>query len=786
MSAFDQVMLCPGFGETDTELLKSLLFGAGQVGVMFTPWDIESLFTDNTGLVAAAIGDQIGQMADASGNGKNATQSTLGFKPRLGRLPKTGRKNLLTYTEQFDNAVWTKTASSVSANAVVAPDNTTTADTIIENSASTFHTFNSANINVTSGETYTLSIYVKPAGRSRIKLEGSDALRFPGSAFFDVSTGSVVTSTTGVATIESVGNGWYRCIYKATSTQTGAVQAFATLVSTGTTINYLGDGASGLHIWGAQFQAGVVSAYQKVVTDYDVTERGQQNCNYILADGSNDGMQTPAVDFTGTNKVTIWVALTKTSDAAAGRVIETGTSYGVAGSFAIGAPGSGAANYEFAGNGNPTSGTAAYLPAGFTAPITNILTCTIDLSGASLPSQIIPWINGVLTQSAGAGVASGGNFTSQILNIFKRNAASQPFNGQIYGLIVGGSAYTAATKRRVQEILSRYTPGITLPQPLLQTQSATSGGTWGPRDGSRLLFLGDDAYQIGGWNGASYDTDWGADTNIVSNQVYKTSDYGVTWSRIRNQDTTPDATHFSPRHWFSSLTAENAMWLFQGDVPPRQDSDVLRSTDGITWTKQNIITPGYDGTCFSIPGYLNGVFYLAGGHTPTDAAADATNVVWKSEDLGVTWTSMGAAPWAARGVVDQLVNFNGKLWLISGGKHDSVEGNRVYYNDVWSFDGTTWTEELANGHKQFLGRLWSNAFAYKGWLYTSRGWSGVNNSTTYRSRDGRNWEAVSWALQSSHADSVGVHSTGVLITAGTWALNGAPPVNTDSPSYFAV
>jgi len=49
------------------------------------------------------------------------------------------RRNLLTWTEQFDNAVWTKTNAAVTANATTAPDGALTADKLVEDTANAQH-----------------------------------------------------------------------------------------------------------------------------------------------------------------------------------------------------------------------------------------------------------------------------------------------------------------------------------------------------------------------------------------------------------------------------------------------------------------------------------------------------------------------------------------------------------------------------------------------------------------------------------------------------------------------
>jgi len=317
---------------------------------------------------------------------------------------------------------------------------------------------------------------------------------------------------------------------------------------------------------------------------------------------------------------------------------------------------------------------------------------------------------------------------------------------------------------------------------LLTQQSATSGGLWGPMDGSVIMFLGDTAYLMGGWYGDIANDDWsgGSTTNLV----YRSTDFGVTWTKIRDHDLTPDATHFTPRHAFAHCVhrvgATDYMYMFCGDYQ-LADSDVRRSTDGVTWTKVNSVQPGYHGIQLAAAGTLDGNIYFAGGTVALETASH-TNEVWRSSDNGATWASLGNAPWAIRSGVDRLVRFAGKLWLIGGGIYDDTLG-RTYYNDVWSFDGTTWTEVLANGHTQWTGRMFAGSVALGEWLYVIRGYNDSGMlSDTYRSRDGGTWFLVNITLEASHGDAIGEHVSGVLIGPGIGFLTNN--INANSPTYL--
>jgi len=177
----------------------------------------------------------------------------------LGLLVEESRTNLLTYSEQFNNAAWTKTRSSITANAVVSPDGTVNADKLVEDTtASNTHQIQRS-VSYTSGTTYTRSMYAKAAERTGFRFQfPSSAFTSGLNAYFDLATGTVGSVSTGVtATITPVGNGWYRCTATATATAT----ASGTEISCGLTITtnnptYTGDGVSGIFIWGAQLEAG--------------------------------------------------------------------------------------------------------------------------------------------------------------------------------------------------------------------------------------------------------------------------------------------------------------------------------------------------------------------------------------------------------------------------------------------------------------------------------------------------------------------------------------------------
>lgn len=156
--------------------------------------------------------------------------------------------NLFTYSQEFDNAAWTKGNSSVTANATTAPDGTTTADKLVEAATSSTH-YVQQNVG-TVGRYEILSVYAKPAGRDWVAIQLSGA----SGAWFNVSTGVVgtVTGTGASATIEPAANGFYRCSLRFRRETSGYNAIFCT--STDAVYSYAGDGTSGVYLWGAQIE----------------------------------------------------------------------------------------------------------------------------------------------------------------------------------------------------------------------------------------------------------------------------------------------------------------------------------------------------------------------------------------------------------------------------------------------------------------------------------------------------------------------------------------------------
>ena len=413
------------------------LFAASEPGFWFDPSDLTTLFQDAAGTTpVTAAGQSVGLVLDKSGRGNHATQSTSLSRPTLGRNPVGGTRNLLTYTEQFDNAAWSKVRATVAANAITAPDGTGTADQLAGTAVAGTHCAIQIITKAASALIYSALVYVKQAQLTKGELRFSDQAGNGVRCTFDLAAGTVATAvaygtgfTVGASAITALPNGWYRVSLSGTTNTATTLGHEVYLADASGNVSYTGDGTSGIFVWGAQLETGsTATAYQKVVSAFDVTEAGKADYWYLGFDGSDDFLVTPTIT-PGTDKVQVFAGVTKLSDAARRTVVElTASTATNNGSFHLAAPNAASATIAFESKG--TALTDAIASSGVTAPVTAVVTGIADI-GAD--TNIIR-INGAQADSDG-GDQGTGNFTAAAVYIGRRGGTSQPLNGRIYSLI---------------------------------------------------------------------------------------------------------------------------------------------------------------------------------------------------------------------------------------------------------------------------------------------------------------------------------------------------------------
>jgi hypothetical protein len=361
--------------------------------------------------------------------GNHATQATSASRPVL-----SARVNLLTKTEQFDDAAWSKSSVSLSAGFVPSPDGGTNGKLVIPTATSAQHLLNSPSVAVLSGQTLTHSFYAKAENYRYLQLAwpGSSVSGNP-RANFDVLDGVLGSVDAGVtASITAVGDDWFRCVATvtfATNTNTSVGINFISSATAGRSQVWTADGTSGIYIWGADLRVandGVnLPVYQRVntSTDYDTTGFPY----YLRFDGSDDSMVTNTIT-PGIDKAQVFAGVRKLSDAAQGVVAEmSATIASNNGTFLLAAPDAASATFAFDSKGTTQVDAIA---SSLTAPLTRVVTGIGDISG----DTAIIRINGVQADQETSDQGTG-NYLAYPLYIGRRAGTSLPFNGRIYSLI---------------------------------------------------------------------------------------------------------------------------------------------------------------------------------------------------------------------------------------------------------------------------------------------------------------------------------------------------------------
>jgi len=367
-------------------------------------------FLPNAGSTADSVIDNI-SVRELPGNHAYTPAAASTSRPTV-----SARYNLLTYTEDFTNAVWTKVSTAtITPNTTIAPDGTLTADTINLPAIADEVYYGTAGV---AGVPLTFSIYL--AGSGTIVIGAYDNV----SGVQDAARITLTSTLTRYTFSFTFGAGSTdRRIYPC-SRRSSTLNTATSVITWGADLRVSNDGVG-------------LPVYQRVAASTDYDTAGFPI--YLRADGSNDYMLTNSIDFTATDKMTVVAGVRKLSDAAVGEFIELSTdSRTLSGAFDVRAPNS-AGTYTSFSHG--TAAAAANQEASastYTAPITNVVSATHDISGDLSTINV----NGVAGTS-GTGDKGSGNFGNYPLYLFGRGGTSLFYNGRCYGLIVRGAQSNA-------------------------------------------------------------------------------------------------------------------------------------------------------------------------------------------------------------------------------------------------------------------------------------------------------------------------------------------------------
>jgi len=382
------------------------LFAAGEQGIWLDPSDFSTLFQDSAGTTpVTAVGQPVGKILDKSGRGNHASQTTSASRPTV-----EARVNLATNSEGAA-ATWT-VSSVVDASTPIAGFSASLqfGDNSVERTGYKF-------INLTAGVTYSASFFVQMDDGS-VPVIGAST-----NAASDMQI--VVAGATLVsATVQHISGSVYRISASSTAAASMSLASGAR--------KRTGQSAKGFRVIGIQVEEGTTATtYQRVNTATDYVDVGAPR--YLQLDGTDDGMATPSIDFTGTDKMTVWTGVRKLSDAAAGIICELSADR-TANNGAFSLVSSGAPSFLFASKGTLDSTNTV---TGNASPISRVLTGIGDIAGDKADLRV----NGSATPATTD--QGTGNYGNYPLYIGRRAGASLPFNGRIYQLIIRGAESNA-------------------------------------------------------------------------------------------------------------------------------------------------------------------------------------------------------------------------------------------------------------------------------------------------------------------------------------------------------
>lgn len=379
--------------------------------------------------------------------GNHAYQATSASRGTL-----RARYNRLTYSEDFSNAAWTK--DNVTVSQTTAPDGSALAWMLTDNTSGGFHRLYYT-VPTNLAAPYKISVKLKPGllPYAYIRLDQAAG----GFAFVWINWSTSIVSTTGTditaAIIITLSNGWKQVTFNYTPSSANFYPNMMIGTSEdGINQDYVGTGVVSLNITAVDLRLTIdavpgIPSYQRInaATDYDTVGFP----HYIEYDGVDDSYQTAAIDFSGTNAVTMWHAGTALAENA--MVVElSANSSANNGSFWYYKAGNTADAYR-KGNGAGVETTTGLL---FVVPSTRIFAYGFDLAGT--PEVFVRRLDavGVVTgtqESTDSGAGPMGNYP---LYIGRRNNASLPFTGREHCLIVRGAASTATEITSIERALA--------------------------------------------------------------------------------------------------------------------------------------------------------------------------------------------------------------------------------------------------------------------------------------------------------------------------------------------
>ena len=363
------------------------LFAAGEQGVWYDPSDFSTMFQNAAGTIpVTAVEQPVGLLLDKSKG------LTLGSE----LVPDSGFDSAGSWTAQ--NADWVVSGSKA---------------TYTLSAVSLLYLQSNASISLTASKWYEV----------RYTVSGIVS----GNASFALFDSAATVNLFGSYVTVSANGSYVRRILIASSVS--GIRIYA--ANSGTAASWSLDSFSVRELPGNH-------ARQSTEASRPLLKQDGNGKYYLLFDGTDDSLATGTIDPGSVDKAQVFAGVRKTSDAALAIVAElSATIASNAGSFALTAPNSAAANYNFSSKGTTQTDNTVTT---YTSPLTSVLSGIADIAGASnLIRANGAQVGSVLTTQGT------GNYLAYPLYIGRRGGTSNPFTGRLYSLILRfGANLTAA------------------------------------------------------------------------------------------------------------------------------------------------------------------------------------------------------------------------------------------------------------------------------------------------------------------------------------------------------
>jgi len=212
-------------------------------------------------------------------------------------------ENLVRYSNDLSNGDWTKARLTVASTNNSAPDGTTTASSLLEETDNSTHTFYEDYTSVV-GVSYTHVWYAKANGRTKFVAYAQGS-----SCVYDLTAATATNSGMDAVSITALGSSWFKCVATKTATTTSGRLQFE--FNNGSSQSYAGDVTKGLLFWGFNISSTGQTVTNSVAgsihrefasTLKSVANAGDPRFEYDPAsDGQSEGL---LIESQATNKAT--------------------------------------------------------------------------------------------------------------------------------------------------------------------------------------------------------------------------------------------------------------------------------------------------------------------------------------------------------------------------------------------------------------------------------------------------------------------------------------------------